>query len=488
MLYANYNELMVLDAEGNVVDNYSNMRGIASHMWNEFNDNGKVISRNIVKEAMRDSIHEALSYDEEGRLVLIKGRNYTKRYHYNKDGSVIEIYRKKDSFFDFPGKEYYCREYYDVDHNRIIDYNYTKFPFKQKDGEISYSIIMKYKNLLNGDCSEIKKNVINGKVVKKNKCKYVSSFLDQNHPVTGKPLLSSLVITRNGSDTTTNYRYYRYEFDNEIFLFTITEFDDKSYTVDLIYKKKKNETIKVVKSFCYLITTDIEQQLSTTQFERSELIEFIKANEFKVGYVEIYSSCNQKIGLGKLSKWLYIKAVENGKYLCRIYRFDEYDIDNIPKLIADSNALSDSVILDIRITDIGDSMIIEPDTFVYNSIDEHLYLRYYLSKSLALRKSDLLRYDNTTEIIYSLKISESLTQVYHISLDSLEEELIFNEKVIKRSIMTFDQGECRNLAEIFKEELIGEKNKDFNYYHELHLLNGYLMDSVKEYKNELDLF
>lgn len=81
-----------------------------------------------------------------------------------------------------------------------------------------------------------------------------------------------------------------------------------------------------------------------------------------------------------------------------------------------------------------------------------------------------------------------MTQVYNISSDSLEEELIFNEKVIKRSIMTFDQGECRNLAEIFKEELIGEKNKDFNYYHELHLLNGYLMDSVKEYKNELDLF
>lgn len=54
---------------------------------------------------------------------------------------------------------------------------------------------------------------------------------------------------------------------------------------------------------------------------------------------------------------VYIKAVENGKYLCRIYRFDEYDIDNIPKLIADNNTLSNSVILDIRITDIGDSII-----------------------------------------------------------------------------------------------------------------------------------
>lgn len=301
MLYANYNELMVLDVEGNVVDNYANTRGIAFHMRNEFNDNGKVISRKTVEGATGDSIHEELSYDEEGRLILIKGKNFTKKYRYNKDGSVIEIYRNKDSFSDFTS--YYSRYYYDINHNLIAKYSYAKSLSKQKDAVIA----MEYKNLLNNFGSKIEKSVIDGKIVTKNKYKVVSSFLDQSHPVTGKLLLSSVVTSRNGSDTIISYRHYRYEFDDEVFLFTIAEFDDRSYTVDLIYKKKRNDTIKVVKSFYYPIATDIEQQLSTTQFERSELIEFIKANEFKVGCVEIYSSCNQKIGLGKLSKWFISK-------------------------------------------------------------------------------------------------------------------------------------------------------------------------------------
>lgn len=457
-----------------------------------YDENNRLVSQGTVGQPSNE-----ITYDDQGRLLMIKGNGTLRKFTYKEDGSRIESFRVNKSF-DIVGRLFYQKDWYDPDGNKIASYSMSKIPFRDKDApnHCRYKISKDYEDIYT------KKSIshyssYDHKIQSGTKRKRLDTYTFRTPPRSLKIESgtrrnvesiesTSIVYDQENKpciDKTTSYiRRRKHIFGDEEFYVEIMERDGEYYTVKVEYKKiLTNNAFKVItfrafnepKETSY--DEDIHRLLAVVNLQRDDLLDIINRS-FVRSFTKIYYSYEKSL-------YLVIKSegLGDGEYNCRIYAVDDQNINNIPELIEDYTTSNLILEINTMFNEILDTevCVIDGQHIVYNSLDKNLVYEEYNPRP---SKHFINKY--SVSIKYTDELTENLSTRYSLTTSSIYEETIYKDKIVKINNINMDNDKCTQFAKIFKEELMYTPGG--KYFDELRELKHTVTTSVSKYRSEIN--
>lgn len=463
-----------------------------NHTVYGYNEDGLMTSMKVIhRKTMEKSDYSEVLYDDQGRVVLIDSPYNIRKFRYLEDRK-IQITKAKNGPF-------YLRQEVDIETGNILNrftqgYRTILEPNDDLGQHTMVDVLYKEYEVMNSDFSRRvlltkyvdrkTKEIIKSKkpkktieIVRYSRERDPFSYIDEN-------LVSSTIVTCNDNkEFRTENKYFKFEFDNEIFFFVVTKFisgtKSEAYQSHLKYYKVDNQGNG---TFLELVNigSPLDRVLSLENITREQISQIIH-KEFKIGNrIELI-----KTGIG--NKYVIIEFFYNniGDQMspfgtCGIYEIPTNQTE-VQKYLCNIQEKIDTTGLlleyDFQITD--DIDLIDK-SMSFKSNDNNLKIT-----SIQTLGTDLPDY--SMNISYKIPISGDLKIEYDIDETNYREYLLLDSKTIKTE--NISGAKCKYYLDTFKENLIGSENS--KYAEELQnmkeLLELYIKDNTVLFKGVTDL-